>query len=110
MATIEKMFAPVTVPSLCGLLLWTARIISVYCAYVLAFRKPGAVVVARRGLVFITVLQLSLIVVVLLLARPGLRDISFGVVAGVVAARLIWLAVWYTYLVRSKRVQETYVV
>jgi hypothetical protein len=39
------------------------------------------------------------------LAQPALRDIPFGVLA----SPLIWLAIWYTYLVRSKRVKETYV-
>jgi len=110
-ATIQKFFSPVvdqypaltTLSSICTLLLWTAAIVSVYCAYVLAFRKPAALVVARRGLVFITVLQLSLNGVVLLLAQPSLRDIPFGVVV----KPLVWLAIWYSYLVRSKRVKET---
>jgi hypothetical protein len=91
--------------NLCNLLLWTARIVSVYCAYVLAFKKPAAPVVAKRGLVIIPVLQLSIVVVVVLMTQPALGDILFAV-----ARPLYWPAIWYTYLVRSKRVKETYVV
>ena len=111
--TMAKFFAPVIdqYPALrrpwtiCTLLIWSAAIVSVYCAYVLAFRKPAAVVVARRGLVVIAVLQLSLNGVLLLLAQPALRDIPFGLLV----KPLVWLAIWYPYLVRSKRVRATYV-
>jgi hypothetical protein len=112
-ATIGKFFAPVidqhpalgTLSSICILLLWTSAIVCVYCAYILAFKKLSALVIAKRGLVFVTVLQLSVNGIVLLLAQPALRDIPFGVLI----KPLVWLVIWYSYLVRSKRVKETYV-
>jgi hypothetical protein len=110
--TMEKFFAPIadqhpglnTLSSICTCLLWSAAILSWYCAYALAFKQPAAPTVARRSLIFITVLPLSLNGIVLLLAQPALRDIPFGVLIKPV----VWLAIWYAYLVRSKRVKETY--
>jgi len=126
---IEKFFAPMvaqnpalnTLFTVCFVLLWSALIVSIYCAYVLAFRKPGAPVVARRGLVLIVLLKLSFYGVVLLLVQPAFREIAsngLGRLAypalsrepfGFLVKPLVWLAIWFTYLVRSKRVSETYV-
>jgi hypothetical protein len=111
-ANISKMFDPYadqlpilhTISSICILLLWSTAIVSIYCGYVLAFRKTAAVTVAKRGLIFIFILQLGFSVILLALLRSNLQQINFFLLV----RQLMWLVIWYSYLVRSKRVKETY--
>src|SRR5438045_6420702 len=61
---VKEFFAPyvdryqslVTALGIYTYLQWVVALISVYCAYVLAFKKPSAVTVAKRGIVMMVVL------------------------------------------------------
>jgi hypothetical protein len=91
---------------------WGVALLGIYCAYLLAFRKPAAVTVTKRSFIFMAVLQVAASFTIPLFAL--LRGASLDVqaltvfIAGALLGPLVFLAIWYTYLVRSKRVKETY--
>jgi hypothetical protein len=91
---------------------WGVVLLSIYCAYLLAFRKPGAVTVTKRGLVFMVVLQIAANFLFPILALPRGASVNVQTLTeflmGTLLGPLVFLAIWYTYLVRSKRVRETY--
>ena len=65
--------------------------------------KPGAVAIAKASLVF------SAIVDVVVYATPySPNNRPPGDATIVLAASLLYYGIWFVYLVRSKRVQETY--
>lgn len=95
-----------------GYLQWAVALLGVYCAYVLAFRKHGAVTVAKRGFIFIAVFQIAASLSIPLLALPRHASMSpqvlIGFIANTLLGPLVFLGIWYTYLVRSQRVRDTY--
>jgi hypothetical protein len=93
-----------------SLLNWSVIVVSLYTAYLLAFKKPGAVIITKRGLILmVAAILLANFSIPLLAALPKAAIdelLQFAFRSSV--QPLAFLAVWYTYLVRSKRVKETY--
>ena len=86
-------------------LMWSAAIAGAYCAFLIGLKKKGAVLVTKLGVAFISSCQLLMDVLVIAIIRP---EISTHVVV-YCSKPLLWFALWYSYLSRSKRVKETYV-
>ena len=65
--------------------------------------KPGAVTLAKTSLVF------SAIVDIVVYATPySPNNRPPGDATTILAASLLYYGIWFTYLVRSKRVRDTY--
>ncbi|SRR6266849_1181312 len=90
---------------------WGIALIGVYCAYLRAFRKPGAVASTKHGMILIVVLvwaaNLSLIFLVLVPFKVNEEQIGYFVGQACFPI-MLWFAIWHSYLVRSKRVKGTY--
>jgi hypothetical protein len=93
------------------ILCWGMILISWYCAYVLGFKRRGAVTVAKRGIVAIAVLfwmaNLGFVFMFAWGMQVPMRPILEPLAEDCVSAT-VWLAIWYAYLARSKRVKATY--
>jgi Protein of unknown function (DUF2569) len=89
--------------------IWAISIASVYCAYLLAFKKKYAKSVSKNSLVFIFVLMIikCAIYYVMLIKNNGISlPLLIGSIGLLVQPALA--AVWFIYLKKSKRVEETY--
>jgi hypothetical protein len=118
---MQRLFAPYVdrVPSLStalqvyAYLQWGVALLSIYCAYVLAFRKPAAVIVAKRGFIFMAVFQIAANLSIPLLASPRVfatmePQVLTEWVVSALLGPLVFLGICDTYLVRSRRVKDTY--
>lgn len=87
-------------------------LVSLYCAYVLFAKVPGAAMLAKRSLILMCAMQVAANLVFPIFAAPG--DVGPGQWAITnftlwrLVGPLIFPAIWYTYLSRSKRVRGTY--
>ncbi len=104
---IERLPSATSALDACIFLQWGIALVSVYCAFVLAFRQPAAITVAKRGLIVVTVAELAVAVAILLVVRPPLEVFSVRVVMMLVKP-VVFFSIWFAYLRRSKRVKETY--
>jgi hypothetical protein len=86
---------------------WGAALLSLYCAYVLAFKKPAAVTVSKRGMLIIVgvIWTSNLYIACFLRSQAG---VSFVLQTSFPSS--VWLLIWNEYLRRSKRVKNTYFV
>jgi Protein of unknown function (DUF2569) len=94
-----------------GWLHWGIALVGGYCAWLLFFKRPGAVPLTKRGMILIVVLLWTSILLLIFLVLLPLNASSEQIVDFVIQASvpyMVWFAVWYSYLVRSKRVKRTY--
>ena len=117
---MQRVFAPYvdrvaslsTALQIYAYLQWGVALLSIYCAYTLAFRKPAAVTVAKRGFIFMAVFQIAanLFIPLLTLSQQAAMapQVLTEWVVSAVLGPLVFLGIWYTYLVRSRRVKDTY--
>ena len=73
---------------------------SIYAGTLLWKKKPGAVTVAKRYLIVFLIYSLVEAVIVLSFAKI---EVGMDVVRS-----FIFVGIWYTYLIKSKRVKQTY--